>query len=106
MIKEIKNMEENGWNFHGHIALNLETKLKDAIWAEKQFEVSADNIESGSFAELILFLLVKKYGFTADVLRLIEDGSDYISLPASQIPSDVAKCLYDRFMKLYFGEIH
>ena len=97
-------MEENGWNFHGHIAVPLEARLgMISELPEKGFVKKADSIECGEFVEVMLFLLVKKYGFNKDVLELINDGKDYIGLPASQIPTNVARALYNRFEELYFN---
>lgn len=97
-------MGDNVWSFHVNIAVPIETKID---WRgelpEKVFSIKADAIECGEFVELILFLLVKKYGFNKDVLEMIDDGKDYIGLPASQIPADVARAFYNRFEELYFN---
>ena len=89
------------WNFHGHIALPLEEMLKRAILTEKQFDIKADNIESGDFVELVLFMLVKKCGFTKEVCDLIHATEKYIYFPASKIPQNIAQHLFSSFKELY-----
>ena len=94
-----------GWNFHGHIALELETKAKkffnntDCI--NKIY--SADSIESGCFVEVMIFLLREKSQMDSNekIDDFIVKSKPYLQLSGREIEPKKAQELYNDFLFLF-----
>ena len=93
-----------GWNFHNDIALDLETIAKRNMKLNNIEETIfyADNIESGTFAEVMLLLLREKTAYkTNDGIKEFSiELKDILGMKGNDINSEVAEELYERFKTL------
>lgn len=85
------------WNFHGYIAVPLETYSKKYIGTQGR---TADKIELGEFVLTMLLTLQAKFGSLDDFKDFIFMCEDYVDLPANQIPQDKAQKIFDEFTRL------
>ena len=93
-----------GWNFHNDIALDLETIAKRNLKLDNIEETIfyADDIESGTFAEVMLLLLREKtaYKTNDDIKEFSTELKDIFGMKGNNINSEVAEDLYERFKTL------
>lgn len=66
-----EHMLREGWNVHNDIALSLEYTARSILnpgvpYGADNTIYSADSIESGSFAECVVCLLRRKYGYNCN----------------------------------------
>lgn len=86
------------WNFHGFIAIPLEQKVNENL---KNSEFNADSIECGNFVRAMYAILDC---FKIENWDFINLCSDYLDKPASKIPSNKAKEMFESFCKLIDGQ--
>ena len=99
-------MLRDGWNFHGDIAISLESDACSVHGIngrpfDKIFD--ADAIELGSFAEVMIILVRDKTNFTNTddkINEFIEDCVPYMGKSAAEIPADKADDLYNQFRQI------
>ena len=94
------------WNFHGWVALQLESYARQARLMPDDHHVgdwytNADVIECGSFVEVMIALLRKKLGVEADLIDFEKKSAPYLGMNGNLIPKDEAQNLFDEFKKLY-----
>ena len=85
------------WNFHGHIALPLEEYGR--IFVGNSFR-TADEIERGEFVGTMLAILLNKFGTLDGLQDFLGLCSDYMDLPATEIPEGNAKEIFNEFKRL------
>lgn len=88
----------DGWNFHSHIALPLETYGKQCIG---QSFYTADEIESGNFVDAMLQILSIEYSDLSSVNDFIESCSIYSELSANEIPKEKSMELFKEFERIF-----
>lgn len=91
------NSTNEVWNFHGYIALPLETTGR-SIMGSTFF--SADDIECGAFAEAMLSILSIRYGSLKELGDFVERCKDWYDMPAREIPEETVKELFQEFQRL------
>ena len=87
----------DSWNFHGHIALPLEEYGKTYFGSSCK---TADEIECGEFVDTMISLLTIKLGSMDNLKDFAIKCRDYENLPASKIPADEARDLFEQFKQL------
>ncbi len=86
------------WNFHGYVALQLENYVKKYVGETYR---TAYEIENGEFVDVMITVLKVRYGFdNSDLDEFKSMCNEYYDLPASQIPDEVAKELFEEFERL------
>lgn len=97
---------ESSINFHGYIALPLETAAR-AFLSENSIPISvtADSIETGNFVSVMALLLYIKYGSDESALRFLQHAGSMLGLTANQISLEKAYLLYREFECL-FNQAH
>lgn len=86
---------DSSWNFHGHIALPLETIAQQVL---KNDAITADSIETGNFVRVMYEILDQLE--IDDTEKFICLCNDYLDKPKSEIPAKVAKNIFDEFLKI------
>ena len=87
-------------NFHGRIALPLETIAKEKNVTLFGRAVTADSIEAGNFAEIMLAILLHE---KKDDKEFIANCQVFKGKPASEIPFEKAEELFNDF-KFILGQ--
>lgn len=93
-------------NFHGEIAFPLEGKAREVMGLIDRpvgTIFDADSIETGTFAEVMILLLRKKWGYldSEEVDAFVSGCAPYIQKYASEIPEEKTRSLYHRFKELF-----
>lgn len=85
------------WNFHNYIALPLEEYGKEFIGNSCK---TADEIEGGEFVDAMFSVLLIKFGNLKAVSNFVALCENYTDMPASKIPTDIAKEIFEEFKKI------
>ena len=97
-----------GWNFHGDIAIPLET---DACMYYRELGrpngkiYEADSIEQGSFVEAMILLLrerTNKDCENEEVNAFVRECQPFLGISSHSIPPEIAQQLYNRFRELFY----
>lgn len=100
-------MIRDGWNFHGDIALMLETTARNYYQVDPNVSnkiYSADLIEGGCFVEVMICMLREKSCFQNSILEIddfVKECNPYLGVGGHSINPEVAQALYDRFEKIF-----
>ncbi|MBR5571787.1 MAG: hypothetical protein IKV99_04005 [Oscillospiraceae bacterium] len=84
----------DGWNFHGFIALPLETYANKLTNGEY---TTADEIEQGDFVDVMLGALSIAYGNLEKLDWFVEVCQPFDKKPASEISKEDAERLFREF---------
>ena len=87
----------DNWNFRGYIAVPLEEYGRNCIGSTCK---TADEIECGAFVEAMLSVLSMEFDSLDDLKEFTDWCSNYADLPASKIPKNVAKEIFEEFKRL------
>ena len=102
--KEVNEVLNKAWNPHGWIAVPLETIAKSILGNEvdniNNTFLSADNIESGTFVEVMFFLLRKKYGLEETYTDFAKKCQPLFGKAISKTDEELASSLMDEFRTL------
>ena len=107
-MKGDETMLREGWNFHGDIAIELESiacRHYGDIGRPVYKIYDADAIEVGSFIEVMIILLREKTNRRdecPDIDGFVKLCAPYLGMNGNVIPKDKAQELFDRFQELYF----
>ncbi|WP_044976319.1 hypothetical protein [Ruminococcus sp. HUN007] len=86
------------FNFHNEIAMQLSLYLREDIAKSDNKEYTADEIETGKFAEAMLYLLktcsIKDTKFENQCISILDKAYN-------EIGEDTALSLYNRFLTIY-----
>lgn len=85
------------WNFRGYIALPLEEYGREY---SNNSRITADEIECGQFVHAMLSLLKIKSVDLKGVPGFVLLCEEYADKPASEIPEDKAKEMFEEFERL------
>jgi hypothetical protein len=92
-------MNEQEWNFHGHIALPMERQYCDKYLPDEK--ITADDIDScGQFVSTMSKILSKILVDPVEQSDFTKKCDPYRGLNAREIPDDIAKSLFDDFQDL------
>lgn len=88
-------------NFHGHIALPLETICKLYVSNNPSIPITADNIESGEFAAIMALMLCHKYraGMPEEVSTFVKSCLDIFGISGNAIHFSEAESMFRDFKK-------
>lgn len=93
--------QSNGQNFHGHIALPLETITNSYLQTKSPLMISADMISIGGFIPVMSFLLISKHGCSCEVVDFLKVLARYNGMAYNNIPYDEAKRMFDKFCQIF-----
>lgn len=89
-------------NFHGHIALPLETICKLYVSSNNpSIPITADSIESGEFAASMVLMLCHKYraGMPKEVITFVKSCLDIFEVSGNSIHFSEAESMFKDFKK-------
>ncbi len=84
------------WNFRGYIAIELEEYSKQFLGDNAK---TADEIECGAFVETMFSISDKRFK-EIETIDFVSLCSNYLDLPASQIPVNQAIKIFEEFQRL------
>ena len=87
----------SNWNFHGYVALPLEKYGRR--YMGNAFE-KADAIANGDFVNAMFSILSIKFGTLKELPDFVSLCKEYIDLPESKIPQEIAVEMFDEFKRL------
>ena len=100
-------MLREGWNFHGDIAVTLEsvaTHHFGDIGRPMSKIYDADAIETGCFVEVMIILLRERTNMENDrddIDQFIGRCAPYLGMSGNTIPHEIAHDLFTEFQELY-----
>lgn len=100
-------MLREGWNFHGDIAIGLESiasRHYGDVGRPMKKIYDADAIEGGSFVEVMMMLLRNRSGMNNEddeIERFAQVCAPYFGKCGNVIPKEIAQQLFDKFQELY-----